>query len=189
MRAPQIPRAPPSLPPPPPQGAEDLPPPPPVPEWLQEQAYKGPLSRRDLLLVGGTAAGLVGFKFWQGKDNDNEPEVGNRAGLPAVEMPSGRRESNNSLRPSSSTAKRRGPLLNWLDGRLYVESKDGAVFSVLSTQEPGYVVLHSQQTDRWYSLPVELDAQVNTQDRSLMTMLFREDWESMMREFKVKPRR
>lgn len=86
-------------------------------------------------------------------------------GLPAVEMPSGRREPNGSLRPSSSTAKRRGPVLNWLDGRLYVESKSGAVFSVLSTQEPGYIVLHSQQTDRWYSLPVELDAQASPLQR------------------------
>ena len=93
------------------------------------------------------------------------------AGLPAVEMPSGRREPNGSLRPSSSTAKRRGSVLNWLDGRLYVESKGGAVFSVLSTREPGYVVLHSQQTDRWYSLPVELDAQASPQQYSSTTLL------------------
>ena len=77
-------------------------------------------------------------------------------------MPSGRREPNGSLQPRSSTAKsRRGPLLNWVDGHLYVTSRDGAIFSVFSTREPGYIVLHSKQTDRWYSLPVEMDAQAS----------------------------
>lgn len=39
------------------------------------------MSRRDLFLVAGTAAGLVGFKIWQGgKDSSDEPEIGNRAG-------------------------------------------------------------------------------------------------------------
>ena len=92
------------------------------------------------------------------------------AGLPTVEMPSGRRESNNSLRPPSSNARPHGPLLRWMDDRLYVESKGGAVFSVFSTQEPGYVVLHSQQTDRWYSLPVELDAQASLLQHSLQAI-------------------
>ncbi len=82
-------------------------------------------------------------------------------GLPAVEMPSGRREPNGSLQPSSSRAKRRAAQLNWKDDHLYVTSREGAVFNVLSTQEPGYLVLHSVQTDRWYSLPVELDAQAS----------------------------
>ena len=34
-----------------------------------------------------------------------------------------------------------------------------------------------------------LDLQIDTTNRSLMFMLFAEDWESVMREFKVMPKR
>ena len=52
-----------------------------IPNLVSNGLTQGPVSRRDLFLVAGTAAGLAGFKLWKrDDDSSNEPEIGNRAG-------------------------------------------------------------------------------------------------------------